>query len=174
MPRPQRCGIKRCSPSKVSHRRSKYFFPQVNDQLQLYENQMYTRNPSKLQLLKITLQNRLREAEQGQGSILTSLDTNLKSLRVIQLAAGAGPGALVMRFMLLLPILSQHWHPGYIYPPHSFTHLICHCITALRCLLPVQMLPNILLHCTVTSVEETLKGDLLLYLKWVTGSVEWD
>lgn len=68
--------------------------------------------------------NRLRETEQGQGSIPTSLDTNLKSLRVIHLAAGAGPGAGVMRFMLLHPILSQHWHPGYIYPPHSLTHLV--------------------------------------------------
>lgn len=70
--------------------------------------------------------NRLREPEQGQGSIPTSLDTNLKSLRVIHLAAGAGPRALVMSFMLLLPILSQHSHPGYIYPPNSLTHLICH------------------------------------------------
>lgn len=50
----------------------------------------------------------LREPEQCQGSISTSLDTNLKSLRVIHLAAGAGPGALVMRVGLLLPILSQH------------------------------------------------------------------
>lgn len=47
-----------------------------------------------------------------------------KPLRVIHLAAGAGPGAGVMRFMLLHPILSQHWHPGYIYPPHSLTHLV--------------------------------------------------
>lgn len=74
--------------------------------------------------------NRLRETEQGQGSISTSLDTNLKSLRVIHLAAGAGPGAGVMRFMLLHPIWSQHWHPGYIYPPHSLTHLVsCRIIT---------------------------------------------
>ena len=37
--------------------------------------------------------NGLREPEQGRGSIPTSLDTNLKSFRVIHLAAGAGPGA---------------------------------------------------------------------------------
>ena len=51
----------------------------------------------------------------------------------------AGPGALVMRFILLLPILSQHGHPGYIYPPLSLTHLICHCIaTWMVCLFPVR------------------------------------
>lgn len=65
-------------------------------------------SPSKAAVLTNHSPNGSKEPEQGQGSIRTSLDANLKPLRVIQLAAGAGPEALVMRFMPTLAILSQH------------------------------------------------------------------
>lgn len=85
--------------------------------------------------------NRPREVVQGQGSIPTSLDTNLKSLRVIHLAGGAGPGApcnkIHAAFPQLKPVL-----PSWVHLSSALTHTshftlrhytkVCVCVCVFR------------------------------------------